>query len=155
MYGALHEALERLREKIDFSLADFSDNPLLDGERMLSVGCFHNQHLVNQVEQLAQPVSLHTAETSEGQEDYMSMAIPALTRIDDMLQLCRALLAYELLAAVTAVRMLVERPGDGVAAVIDYLDPLVSTLRRYRPLAPDVETILAHFDSPAFIELTH
>ena len=210
VHGGLYEALGRLREKIEFCLIDFSDNPLMDGERMLSVGSFHNQHLVNQVEHLAlalahvgclserrlhrllsadntglnaqlaarpgldaglvvtqkasidlsarlrllaQPVSLHTSETSAGQEDYMSMAIPALTRLDDMLQLCRALLAYELLGGITAVRMRTQKPGDGVAALIDYFEPLIAPLTCDRPLATDVETILEQFDNQAFIAL--
>ena len=207
VHGALYEALARLREKIEHCLVDFSDNPLMDGERMLSVGSFHNQHLVNQVEQLAlalahvgclserrlhrllgadntglnaqlaarpgldaglvvtqkasieltarlrvlaQPVSLLTSETSDGQEDYMSLAIPALSRLDDMLRLCRGLLAYELLGGIVAVRMRAQQPGDGVAALIDYFEPLIAPLTRDRPLAADVETILEQFDTPAF-----
>jgi len=178
---------------------------------VLSVGSFHNQHLVNQVEHvalalahvgclserrlhrllnadntglnaqlaarpgldaglvvtqkasidlaarlrlLAQPVSLFTSETSDGQEDYMSMAIPALMRLEEMAQLCRAMLAYELLAGVTAVRMRAQQPGDGVLAVMDYFAPLVAPLERDRPLAVDVETILEHFSCSAFIDLT-
>jgi histidine ammonia-lyase len=211
VHGAMYESLGRLREKIEFSLVDFSDNPLLDGERVLSVGSFHNQHLVNQVEHvalalahvgclserrlhrllnadntglnaqlaarpgldaglvvtqkasidlaarlrlLAQPVSLFTSETSDGQEDYMSMAIPALTRLEEMAGLCRAMLAYELLAALTAVRMRAQQPGDGVLAVMDYFAPLVAPLERDRPLAVDVETILEHFSHSAFMDLT-
>jgi histidine ammonia-lyase len=211
VHGSLYEALARLREKIEFCLVDFSDNPLLDGARMLSVGSFHNQHLVNQVEHLAlalahvgclserrlhrllsadntglnaqlaarpgldaglvvtqkasidltarlrllaQPVSLHTSETSAGQEDYMSMAIPALTRLDEMLQLCRALLAYELLGGIVAVRMRTPQPGAGVAAVMDYFAPLIAPLVRDRPLSADVETILEQFANPAFAELS-
>jgi histidine ammonia-lyase len=211
VHGGLYESLARLREKIEFSLLDFSDNPLLDGERMLSVGSFHNQHLVNQVEHvalalahvgclserrlhrllsadntglnaqlaarpgldaglvvtqkasidlaarlrlLAQPVSLFTSETSNGQEDYMSMAIPALTRLEEMVQLCRAMLAYELLAGLTAVRMRAQSPGAGVLAVMDYFSSLVAPFERDRPLAVDVETILEHFSRSAFIDLT-
>jgi histidine ammonia-lyase len=210
VHGGLYESLARLREKIEFSLVDFSDNPLLDGERMLSVGSFHNQHLVNQVEHvalalahvgclserrlhrllsadctglnaqlaarpgldaglvvtqkasidlaarlrlLAQPVSLFTSETSDGQEDYMSMAIPALTRLEEMVQLCRAMLAYELLAGLTAVRMRTQPPGDGVVAVIEYFESLIAPLEKDRPLAADVETILEQFDHPAFVDL--
>jgi histidine ammonia-lyase len=210
VHGAMYEALGRLREKIQYCLTDFSDNPLMDGTRMLSVGSFHNQHLVNQVEHvalalahigclserrlhrllsadstglnaqlaarpgldaglvvlqkasidltarlrlLAQPVSLFTSETSDGQEDYMSMAIPALTRLEEMARLSLAILAYELLAGITAVRMRAQAPGDGVVAVIDYFDPLIAALERDRSLAPDVETILEHFSKPAFTNL--
>ena len=210
VHGAMYEALGRLREKIEYCLTDFSDNPLMDGARMLSVGSFHNQHLVNQVEHvalalahvgclserrlhrllsedytglnaqlaarpgldaglvvahkasidlaarlrlLAQPVSLFTSETSGGQEDYMSMAIPALTRLEEMEQLSRAILAYELLAGITAVRMRAQIPGDAVVAVIDYFDPLIAALERDRSPAPDVETILLHFTRSAFTKL--
>lgn len=211
VHGAMHEALVRLREKVEHCLVDFSDNPLIDGERMLSVGSFHNQHLVNQVEQvalatahlgclserrlhrlldteftglsaqlaarpgldaglvvtqkasidfaarlrvLAQPVSLQTSETSAGQEDYMSMAIPAITRLGDMLELCRPMLAYELLAGISALRLRDQQPGDGVCALLRYVDRLVAPLHRDRAPAPDVETLLAHFDAAGFIELT-
>jgi histidine ammonia-lyase len=210
VHGALLDALARLREKIEYCLRDFSDNPLMDGERLLSVGSFHNQHLVNQVEQvalalahvgslserrlhrllsadntglndqlaarpgldaglvvtqkasidlaarlrlLAQPLSLHTSETSAGQEDYMSMAIPAIYRLYDMAQLSRMILAYELLAGLTALRMRKQTPGDGVAAVVEHFDLLIAPLERDRSPATDVETILQQFRSAAFVEL--
>ncbi len=210
VHGALWQALAGLREKIEFCLEDYSDNPLMDGDRLLSVGCFHNQHLVNQVEQvalalahvgclserrlhrlldanctglspqlaarpgldaglvvaqkacldfaarlrqLAQPLSLQTGESSGGQEDYMSMAIPALQRFDDMLGFVEALLAYELLAGLVALRQRGQKPGDGVAAVADYFAELVPEWQRDRPPAGDVETILEHFSNEAFAAL--
>jgi histidine ammonia-lyase len=210
VHGALHEALQRTREKIENCLVDFSDNPLMDGDRTLSVGSFHNQHLANQVDHLAlalahagclserrlhrmmatentglnaqlaarpgldaglvvahkasidlaarlrllaQPVSLLTSETSDGQEDYMSMAIPAILRLYEMAQLARGVLAYELLAGISAVRLRQQTPGDGVAAVIDYFDDLIPALERDRSPAPDIETLLDHFDNPDFTRL--
>lgn len=210
VHGAMHEALARLREKIEFSLTDCSDNPLLDGERLLSVGCFHNQHLVNQVEHtalalahlgslserrlhrlldpdctglnaqlaarpgldaglvvtqkacidlaarlrvLAQPVSLHTAESSGGQEDYMALCIPALARLFDMAELTRAILAYELLAAITAVRLRAQTPGDGVAAVIEHFAPGLAAPDRDRSPGIEVEALLAGFEDEAFLRL--
>jgi histidine ammonia-lyase len=212
VHAAMYEALGRLREKIEYCLSDFSDNPLIDGERMLSVGSFHNQHLVNQVEQLAlalahvgslserrlhrllsaditglnaqlaarpgldaglvvtqkasidlaarlrllaQPVSLHTSETSDGQEDYMSMAIPAISRLYEMSQLSRAMLAYELLAGITAVRMREQTPGDGVAAVVEYFAASIAPFEQDRSPAADIETILQHFNSAEFTSLSH
>ncbi|MDH3389342.1 MAG: aromatic amino acid ammonia-lyase [Gammaproteobacteria bacterium] len=210
VHAAMHDALSRLCEKIEHCLLDCSDNPIMDGERLLSVGSFHNQHLVNQVEQvalalahigslserrlhrllnadntglnaqlaarpgvdaglvatqkasvdlsarlrvLAQPVSLLTGETSDGQEDYMSMAVPAIERLDDMARLCRALLAYELLAGISAVRMRDQRPGDGVLAVVEYFEPIIAPLHCDRSPAADVEAILEHFDNEAFVRL--
>jgi histidine ammonia-lyase len=211
VHGALYEALQRMREKIEYCLVDFSDNPLMDGDRTLSVGSFHNQHLANQVDHLAlalahvgclserrlhrmmaadntglnaqlaarpgldaglvvahkasidlaarlrllaQPVSLLTSETSDGQEDYMSMAIPAISRLYEMAQLSRGVLAYELLAGITALRQRRQVPGDGVAALIDYFDALIPAMERDRSPAPDIEILLEHFDNPDFIELT-
>ena len=84
----------------------------------------------------------------------MSMAIPALTRFEEMTQLCRAMLAYELLAGLTAVRMRAQSPGDGVVAVLEYFESLIAPLERDRPLAADVETILEQFDHPAFVGLS-
>ena len=210
VHGAMHQALAQLRENIDRCLVDFSDNPLIDGNRMLSVGNFHNQHLVNQVEHLAlalahvgslserrlhrlmnadntglnpqlamrpgldaglvvthkasidlaarlkllaQPVSLHTSETSDGQEDYMSMAIPAISRLYDMAQLLRIMLAYELLAGMTAVQMRDQAPGDGVAAVINYFKNYIAPFERDRSLMPDIEVVLAHFETDEFSSL--
>ncbi len=210
VHAALLDALAGLRAQIENCLVDYSDNPLMEGDSLLSVGSFHNQHLVNQAENvalalahvgslserrlhrllgadntglspqlaarpgldaglvvthkasidlsarlrvLAQPVSLYTGESSAGQEDYMSMAIPVLQRLYEMAQLTRGMLAYELLAALTAVRLREQRPGDGVAAVVDYFAPVIAPLERDRSPAPDVEAILEHFSSAAFIEL--
>ena len=103
---------------------------------------------------LAQPVSLHTSETSDGQEDYMSMAIPAISRLYDMAYLSRAMLAYELLAGIIAVRMREQTPGDGVAAVLDYFAEIIAPLEQDRAPAADVETILEHFTAEAFAQLS-
>ena len=207
VHGALFDALAAMRERIERCLVDFSDNPLLDGDRMLSVGSFHNQHLANQADQLAlalahvgclserrlhrmmnsdntglnaqlaarpgldaglvvtqkasidlaarlrilaQPVTLHTSETSDGQEDYMSMTIPALQRLHEMRDLARAMLAYELLAGVVALRMRGQRPGDDVQRVLDYFEPKLEPLTRDRSPAADVEMILDSFAEPEF-----
>jgi histidine ammonia-lyase len=59
VHGALFDALQDLRRRIEKTFVSFSDNPLMvldaspAGGRLLSVGLFHNQHLVNQIEQVA------------------------------------------------------------------------------------------------------
>ncbi|TNF91096.1 MAG: aromatic amino acid lyase [Gammaproteobacteria bacterium] len=210
VHGAMQDALVALRVQLECCLIDYSDNPLMDGGRLLSVGSFHNQHLVNQVESvalalahvgslserrlhrlldadttglkpqlaarpgldaglvvtqkasidlsarlrtLAQPLSLYTAESSAGQEDYMALAVPAIQRLFDMADLFRVMLAYELLAGLCALRMRAEKPGDSVAAVDRYFNELVPRGDRDRSPGPDVETILQHLDSAAFISL--
>ncbi len=64
------------------------------------------------------------------------------------------MLAYELLAALIAVRQRDQRPGDGVAALVDYFEPVIAPLERDRSPAPDVETILEHFSAADFIRLS-
>jgi histidine ammonia-lyase len=72
-----------------------------------------------------------------------------------MAYLGRAMLAYELLAGITAVRMRDQKPGDGVAAVVDYFDAIIAPFDKDRSPAADVESILEHFKLDAFTRLTH
>lgn len=53
LHGAYVDALADFRARIVATIATFSDNPLMDCDRFLSVGLFHNQHLVNQAEHVA------------------------------------------------------------------------------------------------------
>lgn len=59
VHGALWDALAQWQERIMTAVYTFSDNPLMVtddsevGGRFLSVGLFHNQHLVNQADQVA------------------------------------------------------------------------------------------------------
>lgn len=59
VHGAAVDALAGLRQRIEATLGTFSDNPLMvedgndAGGRFLSVGLFHNQHLVNQADHVA------------------------------------------------------------------------------------------------------
>lgn len=207
VHGALHDSLAALRVQIEACLVDFSDNPLMSGELLLSVGSFHNQHLVNQVEavalalahvgalgerrlhrlldaectglesqlaarpgvdaglvaaqkacidlsarlrQLAQPLSLFTAESSAGQEDYMALAMPAISRLFEMADLCRVIFAYELLGGLCALRLRGEKAGDGVTAVNEYFAGILPPWEGDRSPGPDAETILQHFDEETF-----
>jgi histidine ammonia-lyase len=214
VHGALVAALQQLRRRIEMTLIAFSDNPLIvaddspAGGRFLSVGLFHNQHLVNQVEQvalalahlgclserrlhrllnpassglapqlaarpgldaglvvahkaaldlaarlrmLAQPVSLSTGDSSGGQEDYMSLAVPAIARLYNMVELVTAVLAYELLAGLVALDQRSGRPGDGVRRLHAYLRQTIPPMTRDRPPGPDVEQLLTILESPGFL----
>ena len=213
IHGALVDELSVLRERIEKTFRSFSDNPLMvpadspAGGRLLSVGLFHNQHLVNQVEAvalalahvgclserrlhrlmdseitglsaqlaarpgldaglvvthkasldlearlklLAQPVSLSTGESSGGQEDYMSMAFPAISRLYDMCDLVMAMLAYELNAGLVAVGQRNDRAGDAVYAVQMYFHKTLASLEKDRSPGPDVERILKAFNASKF-----
>jgi len=176
------------------------------GQQFLSVGVFHNQHLVNQVDHvalatahvaalserrlhrlldaqvtglspqlalrpgldvglvvahkaaldsvarikvLAQPVSLLTGESSGGQEDYMSMAIPAIHRLYEMLRLAQQTLAYEFLATLVALD---QRPPAGSTAAAMHASGrgCVKKMTGDRAPGPDVEALLELFDSEAW-----
>ncbi len=205
VHGALHDTLAGLRARIENCFTGFSDNPLMvskenekDGQ-FLSVGVFHNQHLVNQVEQvalalahvgclserrlhrlldpsytglnpqlaprpgldaglvvahkavvdfvarlkvLAQPVSLFTGETSGGQEDYMSLAIPAIQRLYEMVVIVTTIFAYELLAACAALDYRKEHSGTAVRRVYERVRGKIPPLDKDRSPGPDVEIVL-------------
>ncbi len=102
--------------------------------------------LIARTRVLAQPVSLHTGESSGGQEDYMSMAIPAIHRLYEMAALARQTLACETLAILAALgqRALPEASPAGA---------LYAAARRCVPLTPgdrspgpDIEALLALFE---------
>ena len=216
VHGALHDALSGLRNRIESTFCSFSDNPLmLPGTddapgQFLSVGSFHDQHLVNQVEQvalalahvgclserrlhrllnpensglnaqlaarpgldaglvvtqkasldlaarlrmLAHPVSLYTSESSAGQEDYMSMAIPAIHRLYEMVDLVNAMLSYELFAGLVATAQRDQTCGQAVEAVRHFFVNIIKPLECDRSPGPDVELILEKISGSEFDEL--
>ena len=204
VHGALHDALESFKVRIEGAMQTFSDNPLMTDDRFLSVGSFHNQHLVNQADAvalalahvgvlsvrrlhrllssdntglnpqlagrpgldaglvvahkaalglearlklLANPVSIHTGESSAGQEDYMSMAFPTIARLYEMVDLVEMILAYELMGGLTALNLRPQKAGDGVEAIRAQFKDLIEPLARDRSPGPDVEIILEHIGS--------
>lgn len=211
VHGALVDALSQLGVTIFNQARSFSDNPwMTDDNRFLSVGSFHNQHLVNQIEQvtlalvhagclserrlhrlldasvtglnpqlaarpgldaglvvlhkaaidhaaklrfLATPVSVMTSETSAGQEDYMSMAIPAVQRLLDAVETARIILASELLAACVALDHRAEKPGAGVSRMHEWVRSKLTRLDVDRSPGPDLELLLEAMESDEFSEL--
>lgn len=213
IHGALLDAMRGLRACIERTFIAFTGNPLMvvddtpEAGRLLSVGLFHDQHLVNQIDhialalahvgclsqrrlhrlldkkssgltqqlanrpgldaglvvtqkgslglevklrQLAQPVSLSTGESSAGQEDYMTMALPALSRLLEMMEMVKAMLAYELLTGLTAIDRRGKTPGKGIALVRDYVFENVKPFVQDRAIGTDIETILKLFDQREF-----
>jgi len=178
--------------------------------RLLSVGAFHNQHIVSHIEQttvalvhvaclserrlhrfmdpavtglnaqlaarpgldaglvvlhkavidhaararsLAPPISLLTSETSAGQEDYMSMALPAITRLLEAGDLVRVILVAELLAACVALDSRNESPGIGVNALHNLIRTFIKPLNQDRPPGPDLERLLEVSHGAEFVDL--
>ena len=106
--------------------------------------------IVARLKQLASPVSIHTSESSQGQEDYLSMAVPTIARLFDMVELTKMLLAYELLGALVALNLRTERAGEGVVAIQEFFADKIAPLKRDRSPGPDVEVILGWLDSAEF-----
>ncbi len=211
VHGALADALSGLGSCIANQARSFSDNPwMTNDDRFLSVGSFHNQHLVNQIEHvtlamvhtgclserrlhrlldasvtglnpqlaprpgldagmvvlhkaaidhaarlrlLATPVSVMTSETSAGQEDYMSMAIPAVQRLLDAVETARIILASELLAACVALDHRTESAGEGAGRLHEWVRSRISKLDTDRSPGPDLETLLEAMESDDFAQL--
>jgi len=207
----LFDSIEQLERTISRQAVAFSDNPWMsDDDRLLSVGVFHNQHLVAHAEQttaalihagclserrlhrlldpqatglnaqlaarpgldaglvvlhkavvdhvaqarlLSQPVSVLTSETSAGQEDYMSMAIPAINRLIAACQTVRTILAAELIAACVALDHRNQRSGNGVTRLHHWVRKTVAPLDRDRSPGPDLENLIIALREPAFCKL--
>ena len=83
----------------------------------------------------------------------MSMAIPAIVRLYEMADLLQSMLAYELLAGITALRMRDQSAGAGVKKLVGSFASIVPPSTRDRSPGPDVEAILEHFASEEFNQL--
>ena len=82
VHGALVDALAAFKRCIEDCFVNFSDNPMRDGDRILSVGLFHNQHLVNQGEQVALAMA-HVGSLSERR--FHRLLDPAMTGLNAQL----------------------------------------------------------------------
>ena len=97
--------------------------------------------IVARLRMTAQPLSLLTSETSAGQEDYMSLAVPCIQRIFELCTLTRMLLAYELMTATVALDQRVESASTTVRRLHKLIRQQVPPLQQDRPHGPDAETI--------------
>ncbi|MDH3451898.1 MAG: aromatic amino acid lyase [Gammaproteobacteria bacterium] len=97
--------------------------------------------LIARLKVLAQPVSLHTGESSGGQEDYMSMAIPAIHRLYQMACLTQHTLAYEFLAILVALDQRPPRADSPAAKLYASGRRIVQKTPGDRAPGPDVEAL--------------
>jgi histidine ammonia-lyase len=81
--------------------------------------------LVATARQLAFPSSADTVPTCEDQEDHTAMSTTAARRAWEVLEHARTVVAIELLCAARGVLLRGSRPGEGTAAALDVLRPLV------------------------------
>ena len=216
IHGAHSDALDQVKSGIEQTIMTFSGNPMLvddDGEgqaRLLSVGSFHNQFLVNLIEYLAistahvvclserrlhrlmdedqtglnpqlaprpgldagmvvahkacidlvarvrmaaQPLSLLTSETSGGQEDYMSMALPVIQRLLEIVQHGIVVLSYEALAGCIALDQRNATYGEGVIRFHRLVRQHIAPLDQDRSPGQDFEVMHGLVLSEFFLDM--
>ena len=99
--------------------------------------------LTARLRSLAIAPSLQTAESSFGQEDAMTMALPALDRLGEIATLGWQVLAYECYAALVAIDRRGDTPGAGVEALRDAVRAEIPALRGDRIYGPEIERLLS------------
>jgi histidine ammonia-lyase len=92
---------------------------------------------------LAVAPSLLSGDSSFGQEDAMTMALPALDRLDEVVAIGWPLFAYELYAALVAIDCRGETPGAGVAATLKVVRQTIPPYAGDRIYGPEIEILAA------------
>lgn len=99
---------------------------------------------VNEMATLCAPASVVNIPTSAGMEDFNSFGPRAAAKAMRSAELCRAVVAIELLCAAEALEC--QRPlrsGEGVERAHDLVRSVVPRLTEDRPPAPDIATLAA------------
>jgi histidine ammonia-lyase len=109
--------------------------------------------LTARVRMAAQPLSLMTSETSGGQEDYMSMAVPVIQRLLEIVRLGVAVLTYEALAGCVALDQRQAVFGAGVTELYDFVRAHIPPLDKDRSPGEDFEIIHHQICGEYFAEL--
>lgn len=91
---------------------------------------------------LAVPPSLQHGDTSFGQEDFMTMALPALDRLEEIDRLVRRAAAYELYAGLVAVEERGAAPGAAVAGALAAVRTEIPPYAGDRSYGPELERLL-------------
>ena len=97
--------------------------------------------LVARVRMAAQPLSLMTSETSGGQEDYMSMALPVIQRLLEIVWYGTAILSYEAMAGCIALDQRQAHYGQGVTRFYDLVRGHIAPLDQDRSPGRDFEVM--------------
>ncbi|MFG0291933.1 MAG: histidine ammonia-lyase [Phycisphaerales bacterium JB050] len=96
----------------------------------------------NEMITLATPASVSNISTCAGMEDYNSFGPRAAAKAERSMQLCRSVVAIELLCAAEALEY--QRPlrsGAGVERAFETIRTVVPRLHEDRPPAPDIRAI--------------
>lgn len=151
--GALGERrLHRLMDPYQTGLnAQLAARPGLDaGLVTVHKACVE---LMARAKILCMPSSLFTAETSAGQEDYMSLIFPALDRLLELVDLLTTTLCYELLATVTAIDLRGQQPAPVTAKIVALVREYIPRADRDRSPGPGVEVIRSIMDDGRFDDI--
>ena len=97
--------------------------------------------LTARLKSLAVPPSLQSADSSFGQEDAMTMALPALDRLAEVAEIGWATLAYELYAALVAIDQRGDGTGAGVAAVMSAVRATIPPYAGDRIYGPEIDAL--------------
>lgn len=98
--------------------------------------------MVSSLRQMASPLSVHSLDSSAGQEDHVSMGFEAALRTRGSVELLQRVLAIEVLCAAQALDLRAPLPpAPATAALRDSVRCRVAFLERDRHLGADVEAI--------------
>jgi histidine ammonia-lyase len=98
--------------------------------------------LASECKLLAHPASVDSIPTSANQEDYVSMAMGAGLKLDQIVTNVEGILAVELIAAAQGVEFHAPlKPGKGVARAMEQLRAEVPPLEEDRSLSKEMEKI--------------
>lgn len=91
---------------------------------------------------LAVPPSLQHGDSSFGQEDVMTMTLPALDRLAEMDRLVRIMLVHEAYTAAVALDQRGQAPGAGVEACRATVRAVVPAYEGDRSYGPEIESLM-------------
>jgi histidine ammonia-lyase len=110
--------------------------------------------LLNEAKVLAHPASIDNVPTDGGKEDHVSMGMTAATKLRSIVDNAELVLAIELISAAQGLEYrLPLQPGKGVRQAYEIVRNHVRRLGADRPLAPDIERIVAVIRESEFDEL--
>ena len=107
--------------------------------------------LINELQSLSHPSSVHSLPTSANQEDHVSMGATSALHLRLALEHAERVVAIEALCAAQGIDFLADHIGSGVAAAHDAIRSVVPHLDEDRPPAPDIEHLAELVHSGALL----
>ena len=98
--------------------------------------------LINELQTLSHPSSVHSLPTSANQEDHVSMGATSALHLRLAVEHAERVIAIEALCAAQGIDFLTERVAPGVAAAHEAIRAAVGHLDEDRPPAPDIDQVL-------------